>query len=367
MAAALRSAITQVKKDDNGQIVCGSYNLLRASVLATVNKGIVSYNVKFPGFFPTMNMLKPLKYAARERLLGQKDLSKIASRDALQTRDCISLCRPTPDCAMIEHHAATLRELVANTFELSHEDALTYVPMDNRFSPSSLSRLFTMGMAGLFVAPNASYRRVPIHHLAADLNDMSLAMPYMIAVEDDAVKAAVPTVPVFKLLEDNFSGLAGLEISYGCEVNAGRQSAAEQSNASSRSINELFDDETGASIATIKTCLILNCEQLKAELTDLANNGPELDKIQMMISFTEKLFRMCVCFAPIDSHLLCFCLKLKERGIKIPPRDALRLWDDVTYGRETCDLSEGVVSVEKGKWTLTVGEEVLLSVFPVRV
>nr|P12002.2 RecName: Full=Protein sigma-NS; Short=SigmaNS [Mammalian orthoreovirus 2 D5/Jones]AAA47282.1 nonstructural protein (sigma-NS) [Mammalian orthoreovirus 2] len=366
MASSLRAAISKIKRDDVGQQVCPNYVMLRSSVNTKVVRNVVDYQIKTGGFFSCIAMLRPLQYAKRERLLGQRNLERIAARDVLQTRDLHSLCMPTPDAPMTNYQASTMRELVCDHFKVDHVDGLRYVPMDDRYSPSSLARLFTMGMAGLHITTEPAYKRVPIMHLAADLDCMTFALPYMITVDGDTVVPVAPTLPAERLLDDGFKGYGCLDISYGCEVDANNRSAGDQSMDSSRCINELYTAETAEAICILKTCLILNCMQFKLEMDDLAHNGFELDKVQMMIPFSERVFRMASAFATIDVQCFRFCLLMKDKNLKIDMRETMRLWTRAGSD-DAISTSSLTISLDRGRWVAMDMNEVRLLVFPARV
>nr|WND64013.1 sigma-NS protein [Mammalian orthoreovirus] len=366
MASSLRAAISKVKREDVGQQVCPNYVMLRSLVTTKVVKNVVEYQIKTGGFFSCLAMLRPMQYAKRERLLGQRNLERIASRDMMQTRDLHALCLPTPDSPMTDHHATTMRELVCDYFKLDHAEGLKYIPMNGRYSPASLARLFTMGMAGLHITTDPSYKRVPIMHLAADLDCMTLALPYMITLDGDTVVPVAPRDPAERLLDDGFKGLANMDISYGCEVDGSMRSSGDQSMESSRCINELHCEETAEAICILKTCLVLNCLQFKLEMDDLSHNAVELDKVQMMIPFSERVFKMASAFATIDSQCFRFCLMMKERNLKIDMRETMRLWAKSlavdSVGVETLN-----VTLDRGRWVASDSTEPRLLVFPVRV
>nr|AAA84942.1 non-structural sigma-NS protein [Reovirus sp.] len=366
MASSLRAAISKIKRDDAGQQVCPNYVMLRSSVTTKVVRNVVEYQIRTGGFFSCLAMLRPLQYAKRERLLGQRNLERISTRDILQTRDLHSLCMPTPDAPMSNHQAATMRELICSYFKVDHTDGLKYIPMDERYSPSSLARLFTMGMAGLHITTEPSYKRVPIMHLAADLDCMTLALPYMITLDGDTVVPVAPTLSAEQLLDDGLKGLACMDISYGCEVDANNRSAGDQSMDSSRCINELYCEETAEAICVLKTCLVLNCMQFKLEMDDLAHNAAELDKIQMMILFSERVFRMASSFATIDAQCFRFCVMMKDKNLKIDMRETMRLWTRSALD-DSVATSSLSISLDRGRWVAADANDARLLIFPIRV
>nr|QSR83636.1 sigma NS viral inclusion body development protein [Mammalian orthoreovirus] len=366
MASSLRAAISKIKRDDLGQQVCPNYVMLRSSVTTKVVRNVVEYQIRTGGFFSCLSMLRPLQYAKRERLLGQRNLERISSRDILQTRDLHSLCMPTPDAPMSNYQASTMRELICSYFKTDHADGLRYVPMDDRYSPSSLARLFTMGMAGLHITTDPSYKRVPIMHLAADLDCMTLALPYMITLDGDTVVPVAPVDSAEQLLDDGFKGLACMDISYGCEVDANNRSAGDQSMDSSRCINELHCDDTAEAICILKTCLILNCMQFKLEMDDLAHNSVELDKVQMMIPFSERIFRMASAFATIDAQCFRFCVMMKDKNLKVDMRETMRTWTKANSD-DAIVISSLTVTLDRGRWVASDANDTRLLVFPIRV
>nr|ABA77566.1 sigma NS [Reovirus sp. T2W] len=366
MASSLRAAISKIKRDDLGQQVGPGYVMLRSSVTTKVVRNVVEYQIRTGGFFSCLSMLRPLQYAKRERLLGQRNLERISSRDILQTRDLHSLCMPTPDAPMSNYQASTMRELICSYFKTDHADGLRYVPMDDRYSPVSLARLFTMGMAGLHITTDPSYKRVPIMHLAADLDCMTLALPYMITLDGDTVVPVAPVASAEQLLDDGFKGLACMDISYGCEVDANNRSAGDQSMDSSRCINELHCDDTAEAICILKTCLILNCMQFKLEMDDLAHNSVELDKVQMMIPFSERIFRMASAFATIDAQCFRFCVMMKDKNLKVDMRETMRTWRGPSSD-DAIVISSLTVTLDRGRRVASDANDTRLLVFPIRV
>ncbi|AGG40212.1 sigmaNS [Mammalian orthoreovirus 2] len=366
MASSLRAAIPKIKRDDAGQQVCPNYVMLRSSVTTKVVRNVVEYQIRTGGFFSCLALLKLRQYAARKRLLGRMELVRPLDRDRVQPNELRSLCMLSADAPMSNHQASTMRELICSYFKVDHADGSKYIPMDERYSPSSLARLFTMGMAGLHITTEPSYKRVPIMHLAADLDCMTLALPYMITLDGDTVVPVAPTLSAEQLLDDGQTGFPGMDISHGCQVysNTDRPSGDQSMDLARciRRVNCALRNQA----CVFKKCLVLNCMQFKLEMDDLAHNAAELDKIQMMIPFSERIFRMASSFATIDSQCFRFCVMMKDKNLKIDMRETMRLWTR-SASDDSVATSSLSISLDRGPWVAADANDARLLVFPIRV